>query len=227
MRYRDRSPFRLVLGAFVCIAFGFLLSKRIYQMSNPAKDILNSFLINEFDIELVKRTQSSTEINQTSQPSIEASDSADNKKLLDEMDVLSSIFMSTLRSCIGPECFDETVRQSDGSNIDRVGLLSLPLSGGEEIQNLLMSLGKQSETGRKSKKPFIVLIYDTHVPAYGYGKNHGFSRIIRLSRKIIPHTVTLVANLNLTQSSFNKIDITKYNDEELISRVFDSQVSQY
>jgi hypothetical protein len=165
------------------------------------------------------------EINQTSKPLIEASDSADNKKLIDDMDLLSSIFTSTLRSCIGPECFDETVRQSDGSNIDRVGLLSPALSGGKEIRNLLMRLGKQSETGRKSKKPFIDLIYDTHVPAYGYGKNHGFSRIIRLSRKIIPHTVALVANLNLTQSSFNKIDITQDNNEELIFRVFDSQVS--
>lgn len=208
MKHRDRISFmRLVLYAFLCIAFGFLLSKLIYETS------------------MLTYETSTSASNADTSILINASNSTANNEMLSAMESSSSTFVSTLRSCIGPECFDQTVCQLDGSNIDRVSLLSPALAGAEEIQNLLMRLGNQNGNGRKSRKPFIDLIYESHVPAYGYGKNHGWSRIIRLSRKIIPHAVALVANLNLNQSGFNKIDITEYNHEELLSKVFDAQVS--
>jgi hypothetical protein len=213
---------RLVLCALLCIAFGFLLSKLIYETSNSASNADTSILIDASNSTANNEMLSALE---SSSSTFVSTNSAANNEVLGAMESSSSTFVSTLRSCIGPECFDQTVRQLDGSNIDRVGLLSPALAGAEGIQNLLMRLGKQNGNGRKSRKHFIDLIYETHVPAYGYGKNHGWSRIIRLSRKIIPHAVALVANLNLNQSSFNKIDITEYNHEELLSKVFDGQVS--
>jgi hypothetical protein len=96
-------------------------------------------------------------------------------------------FESTLRSCLGSSCFDEKVNLLDnsGKKIDRIGLLSPSLSGGETLMKIL---NRAVDPKQMSK---INLISETNVPAYGYGKNHGWSRIIRLVRNILPHAMSL------------------------------------
>ena len=120
-------------------------------------------------------------------------------------------FESTLRGCLGPNCFDEDVLQPDGSSGARVGLLAPLNSGGGDILRVLLHLMEKPNTASKSR---IYLVHETHVPAYGYGKNHGWSRIIRLVRKIIPHTLSLSASLKL-------------KDQSTLSAALDLQVSWY
>jgi hypothetical protein len=36
----------------------------------------------------------------------------------------------------------------------------------------------------------------SNVPAYGYGKNHGWTRIVRIVRKVLPHALSLIANVD-------------------------------
>ena len=45
------------------------------------------------------------------------------------------------------------------------------------------------------------LTVDSHVPAYGYGKNHGWSRIIRLVRPLSEHAIDLLSQSNNGGSS--------------------------
>ena len=122
---------------------------------------------------------------------------------------VSGNFESTLRGCLGPNCFDEDVLQPDGSRGARVGMLAPLNSGGEDILRVLLNLMEKPNAASKSQ---IYLIHETHVPAYGYGKNHGWSRIIRLVRKIIPHTLSLSAALKL-------------KDQNTLSAALDLQVS--
>ena len=59
-------------------------------------------------------------------------------------------------------------------------------SGAEVILKYLKMFGPSEEK--------IEVIYDTHVPAYGYGKNHGWTRIIRIAHELVPHALSLVDN---------------------------------
>ena len=52
---------------------------------------------------------------------------------------------------------------------------------------MLMSFKSKSKS-----KSNIEILTDTHVPAYGYGKNHGWSRIIRIYRRLLPHSISLL-----------------------------------
>jgi hypothetical protein len=100
-------------------------------------------------------------------------------------------YLSTFRSCLGKECFDSPVRYPDGSSGDRIGLLSPMMSGGDPLRRYLDNMLK-----RMSRRK-IYLIHEMHVPAYGYGKNHGWSRIIRLSRRLFPHAYALTDHSNV------------------------------
>ena len=82
-------------------------------------------------------------------------------------------FEDTLRNCLGQHCFDQ---KPDGSTFETVGLLAPPNSAGDDIIQAI------SKSGGSVQSSSVHLEYNTHVPAYGYGKNHGWSRIIRLVR---------------------------------------------
>ena len=84
---------------------------------------------------------------------------------------------SVMRSCLGFKCFDEKMQ-----NVDRVGILSPPMGLGD----VLMEFLHQVDVGDAS------VVYDTNVPPYGYGKNHGWSRIIRIVRPAIPHAYDIL-----------------------------------
>jgi hypothetical protein len=85
----------------------------------------------------------------------------------------TSSFEDTLRNCLGKHCFDQ---KPDGYSFELVGLLGPPSSFGEDILNAV------TMSGGNIMSSDVHMEYNTHVPAYGYGKNHGWSRIIRLVR---------------------------------------------
>jgi hypothetical protein len=77
-------------------------------------------------------------------------------------------FESTIKSCLGRYCMDEVF--GDDGEIKRYGLLAPFLS--PEIQYI-----KKLVSRLKAKGYEIELT--KHVPPYGYGRNHGWSRIVR------------------------------------------------
>lgn len=95
-------------------------------------------------------------------------------------------FESTIRSCLSTQCFDEPVKENDGTTNHRIGILAPPGSGGEILIKII------NKALLKEKKKNIEIIIDTHVPAYGYGKNHGWSRIIRLVRPILLQSMSIL-----------------------------------
>lgn len=117
-----------------------------------------------------------------------------------------SRFKSTYRSCLTAKCFNEKSRV-DGSY--RIGLLEVPFGGGKNIMKVL----QQVNLG-----PLSSLVYSTNVPPYGYGKNHGWSRIIRIARPIIPHAYDILRPILLKLPA----DSAEVRSREL----FDQQVRQ-
>jgi hypothetical protein len=97
-------------------------------------------------------------------------------------------YQSTFRNCLGSSCFNAPVTTDKGS-ILRVGILGMQASGTQSLLNILQKLSRED--------PFkIEVIADTHVPPYGYGKNHGWSSIVRISRRIVQHSYSLVRSLS-------------------------------
>jgi hypothetical protein len=93
----------------------------------------------------------------------------------------NEIFEGTLRNCLGPKCFDMVA-----AGTDRIGLLAPPNTGAENIINAIVMAGVPLVTNKYG------IISTTNVPAYGYGKNHGWSRIIRLVRRPFPHALNIL-----------------------------------
>lgn len=170
MKVKSRIPtMKIFICCFVLIYVGFVISQHVTQK-----------LLSEESTRQVQDNQgSAVTIN----------------PVLETLQIVSSTFESTLRSCLGPNCFDEKVPLPDGSLIDRVGLLAPLHSGGEDVLSTLLSLIEAP------KGHLIDLILETHVPAYGYGKNHGWSRIIRLHRTIAPHALSLTARFRLDETA--------------------------
>ena len=70
----------------------------------------------------------------------------------------------------------------------RIGILSPDLYGMDSLLELIKAAGEKSnlEKGR-------TLELNSHVPAYGYGKNHGWSRIVRFVSKVPEHSYALLS----------------------------------
>ncbi len=103
-------------------------------------------------------------------------------------DLVEEAYESTLRSCLGSKCFNQPVIQS-GKEVIRIGFLYFPGSGGELLYDFIFPFINDG-------KVRIEFIQSTQVPAYGYGKNHGWSSIIRLTRRPIHHSYHIVTKLN-------------------------------
>lgn len=117
-------------------------------------------------------------------------------------------FETTMRSCLGSFCFDDAVKTTAHKDVVRVGLLMPDNIGSQTLINMLHAGGLK--TGES-----LELIYASNVPPYGYGKNHGWSRIIRISNHIIPHSVRLLGSA------------LKTNDLALIEKLIVAQVRRY
>jgi hypothetical protein len=102
------------------------------------------------------------------------------------LDIVVPSFEASIKSCLGSGCFDE--RSVKEANTMRIGLLSPDLHGIDNVLELIKAAGKKAnlEKGR-------TLEVNSHVPAYGYGKNHGWSRIVRFVTKVPEHSYALLS----------------------------------
>lgn len=105
-----------------------------------------------------------------------------------------SSFEAAIKNCLGSYCFDET----DLKNVvvRRIALLSPDTS---ISASLSASLSRFIHTGFLSaladqKLKDMEVVIDSHVPAYGYGKNHGYARIIRIVPNIPRQAYLLLLN---------------------------------
>lgn len=114
-------------------------------------------------------------------------------------------FESTIKSCLSSYCYSDNVVYEDKSTINRIGILSPTNIGETTILQMILD----TPVGNDKHYEFIV---DSHVPAYGYGKNHGWSKIIRVVRSILPHAYSLL--------------LRKYAVEHISTDLFDRQVRQ-
>ena len=117
-----------------------------------------------------------------------------------KVDEIIGQYESTFRNCLGPNCFDEKVIYKGDKHVHRIGFLALPNSGADTIYNFVSQF-----MGKRKLDSGIDLILESNVPAYGYGKNHGWSRIVRVRRRLIPHALSLLTRIGISSSE----DITE------------------
>lgn len=122
-----------------------------------------------------------------------------------------SMFVDTLKSCLPNEgeknC--NTYVPGDGTT-ERVGILAPPGSTTKTLLKLVNFLTKHGRTGPDGKVIQLQVIPTTHIPPYGYGKTHGWTRLIRVVPQplLVGATDTLrwsVMVENQTMVSFNDV----------------------
>ena len=79
-------------------------------------------------------------------------------------------FAAAIKSCLGGKCIDERPK---GAGRDRVLITALPHSGGEVLFRLLSLLAAQEKGAPE-------VVFSERVLPYGYGRNFGFNRVIKL-----------------------------------------------
>lgn len=186
MKYRDKKNFIIVL---LLLTVGGLLGAIVIMANKVSAEGDNAKTSNDTTIQIDSRNLGAknrlmprSERNETY--SIGGSEGVPTDLLRSEAN-----YESTFRSCLGKNCFDEPVVR-EGKTITRIGLLAPPLSGAETILAMIRKVGLNDNKD-------VEVVSNTHVPAYGYGKNHGWSRIIRLVRRLVPHTHALVTSKGL------------------------------
>jgi hypothetical protein len=126
-------------------------------------------------------------------------------ELEEQMRSVSKIFEATVRSCLGSKCFD-----MPANGVERIGLLAPPGSGADFLHNIL----KRVHSNIPSDK--LEVVSESHVPAYGYGKNHGWSRIIRLVRSPIPQAFHLFHHQAKSLSSAESLSLLDSQVRQLV-----------
>lgn len=190
MKYRDKKNFIIVLLLLtVCGLLGAVIimaQKMTTENENAESLMIPPVVVDSRNLGAKNKLMSRKERNETY--SIGGNDGIPSELLLSEAN-----FESTFRSCLGKNCFDEPVVR-ESKTITRIGLLAPPMSGAESILAMIRKVGLNDNKD-------VEVVLNTHVPAYGYGKNHGWSRIIRLARRLVPHTHALVTSKGLEDPS--------------------------
>ncbi len=94
---------------------------------------------------------------------------------------------ATYKSCLDSNCLQATVKQADGQELQRIGLL-IP---DPYFYHQLLVNKLQEFPNKDIPKNFA---FSSHVPPYGYGKNHGWTKIIRLVENIPYQAYRLLKN---------------------------------
>lgn len=91
-------------------------------------------------------------------------------------------FTKTLKSCTNINtCGHHKVQIDNVKRIQRIGIISPPSEVAERFVSILeTALLVYYDFDTATMKSEIELIRTTHVPPYGYGKNHGYTKIIRV-----------------------------------------------
>ena len=95
-----------------------------------------------------------------------------NEGLQYEYETIMSSYENILRSCLGDYCFNS---RPEKSRADRIGILGPSNSGGSIITQIV----KKIISIEHPRVDTVEVVDTTNVPPYGYGKNHGWNRIIR------------------------------------------------
>ena len=109
-------------------------------------------------------------------PSVEAVEPVreSNHKLPNE-----AAFEQTLRSCLGDACYTATPKGSKAEA--RIALLAPPSQAADAFFAWYVALAKRG--GATARK--VEWVQTSHAPPYGYGKNHGYTRIVRLALPLL------------------------------------------
>jgi hypothetical protein len=93
-------------------------------------------------------------------------------------------FFDTFRSCLSPQkCFQHV---PDGSQVQRIAILSPPGTLFNDFVDILKkALLAHYSNSMEEMNAAIKLLPSSHVPPYGYGKNHGLTKIIRVHSSLI------------------------------------------
>ena len=137
------------------------------------------------------------------------------------------VFRSTLRNCLGAACFTETPA---GAGVDaRIALLAPPSAAARAVFGWYRSLLATT------KKPKLEWVETSHAPPYGYGKNHGYTRIVRLALPLavasnvtalkqhvrwhcrVSHVAAHTAMLTLEPRDFEDVATRRMTAERLLS----------
>jgi hypothetical protein len=86
-------------------------------------------------------------------------------------------FFATLKSCLPAESGAKCKQFIPDSGVERIGILRPPGSLGVVFDTFIDDVLKLHQP---SKNRTLEIITTSHVPPYGYGKTHGFTKFIRL-----------------------------------------------
>jgi len=114
---------------------------------------------------------------------------------LDRLWNSNNLFDSTLRSCLSDECYNSPVTYKDGVKRDRIGFLAPDPRGMDTL------LGMLNKAAKKDLAKDFNVVLDTHVPPYGYGKNHGWTRIVRFVHRVTPQAASLLRRMQTSEPS--------------------------
>jgi hypothetical protein len=144
-------------------------------------------------------------------------EAAELEERLEQEETLSraeALFENTVRSCLGAHCFAERVSGVSGVSgvgvvvgvpVTRVGVLMPDPAGHEILLQMLHDAGADGSSGLMDMQ------FASNVPPYGYGKNHGWSRIVRVVRRVLPNAVSLLkVNFNTTDLMEPQVCIHAY-----------------
>lgn len=115
-------------------------------------------------------------------------------------------YETTMRSCLGFYCFDDPVQLEGNVKIVRIGILSPYDKNSKLVEDMMKIINNNSNkigSDSNNKVHSIEFVRDTHVPAYGYGKNHGWSRIIRIVGILPEEATQILANAGISSSNDN------------------------
>jgi hypothetical protein len=189
MKYRDRIGrfHKLVSGLVVVLSVSVL----VWTLSNPVHywQLRSWFVLNEEKLgenQLAMTTSTSPLVVITKAPSLRA-------PTLSPLFKQPVRFETTIRSCLGSYCMTEQFTDiSSGEKIQRIGILLPDIS---LAQSPLWPIIRASVHNVHS-----TLLVSTHVPAYGYGKNHGWTRIVRIVDNLPTQAYRLMPPLQSTSS---------------------------
>ena len=97
-------------------------------------------------------------------------------------------FSRTLKSCISSKCLHRTYQET---NVNRIAILAPPGAIADRLFDILnYALDTTFDPNSSPKKrDMFELVRTTHVPPYGYGGNHGWTKIIRLVISPLPSAI--------------------------------------
>eukprot|EP01039_Chlorochromonas_danica_P000576 gene576-620_t len=170
MKHRDRSKIVKYLLLIAVLISTIVVTVLIWK--DPLKIWLQSQLCTDSASPRPTVDESSLPVQPS--PTVVIAPPVEDRNILPNEAFLSS----TYKSCLGKYCLDVDYKDAMGSPITRIGLLS-PEDGWTPLKDILLLLQSLSDS-----KTRIEVVSSSHVPPYGYGRNHGWSRIIRLADRI-------------------------------------------